>query len=150
MGKGVAALSMSLDGFIAGPKDGPDLPLGEGGERLHEWVYQLASWRGVHGLSGGKNNRDSEILEESAKNTGAVVMGRRMFNNGEKFWGDNPPFHAPVFVLTHEPREKMVKDGGTTYTFVTDGIQTPLTAGDKDVSVAGGANSSAVYQSRTP
>jgi dihydrofolate reductase len=145
MGKVVANMSMSLDGFIAGPNDGPERPLGNGGERLHEWLYDLTSWRELHGLVGGKTNRDAEILDESFKNTGAVVMGRRMFNNGEKYWGDNPPFHMPVFVLTHEAREKVVKEGGTTFTFVTDGIESALeqakaAAGDKDVSVAGGAD----------
>jgi dihydrofolate reductase len=150
MAKVTSDISMSLDGFIAGPNDGPENPLGDSGERLHQWVYQLASWRELHGLPGGKANRDSEILEESIKNTGAEVMGRRMFNNGEKYWRDNPPFHHPVFVLTHEAREEEVKDGGTTYTFVTDGIESALeqakaAAGDKAVKVTGGANTVQQY-----
>lgn len=137
-------ISMSLDGFIAGPNAGPQKPLGEGGERLHQWVYELESWRERHGLEGGERNRDAEILEEAFSNTGAVVMGRRMFDEGEEPWGDNPPFHMPVFVVTHERREKLVKEGGTTFTFVTDGIESALqqakaAAGDKDVSL-GGAN----------
>jgi dihydrofolate reductase len=144
MGKVTVDMSMSLDGFIAGPNDSVERPLGEGGERLHEWVYDLASWRERHGLTGGKTDSDAEVLDESLKNTGAVVVGKRMFDvaNG---WGDNPPFHVPVFVLTHDAREKLVKEGGTTFTFVTDGIQSALeqakaAAGDKDVSVGGGAN----------
>jgi dihydrofolate reductase len=136
MGKVVTGLSMSLYGFIAGPNDSV--------ERLHQWMYDLASWRERHGLTGGNTDTDAEVLEESFKNTGAVVVGRRMFDlaNG---WGDNPPFHMPVFVITHDAKEKVVKEGGTTFTFVTGGIESALeqakaAAGDKDVSVAGGAN----------
>ncbi|WP_096435885.1 dihydrofolate reductase family protein [Alteribacter populi] len=145
MGKVCLDISMSLDGFIAGPNDGPKNPLGDDGERIHKWVYELESWRKHHGLTGGKANKDAEIVEESLANTGAIVMGKRMFNNGEKYWGDTPPFHMPVFVLTHEPRDKEIKEGGTTFTFVTDGIESAINqakavAGDKDVSVAGGAN----------
>lgn len=154
MGKVIADISMSLDGFIAGPNDRPENPLGDGGEQIHEWVFELASWRERQGLDGGKSDRDSEIVEETFENVGAVVMGRRMFSNEEGpwgnppfegHWGENPPFHAPVFVLTHHAREPLVKDGGTTFTFVTDGIQSALeqahaAAGDTDVSVAGGAN----------
>lgn len=144
MGNVVVDITTSLDGFIAGPNDGPEVPLGEGGERLHQWVYDLASWREPHGLEGGKTNRDSEVLDEALSTTGAVVVGRRMFDNA-KGWGDNPPFHKPVFVLTHEAREPEAKEGGTTFTFVTDGIESALdqaraAAGDKDVSVGGGAN----------
>ena len=135
---------MSLHGFIAGPNDSVERPLGEGGEQLHEWIYDLASWRERHGLEGGKTDTDAEVLDESFKDTAAVVVGRRMFDvaNG---WGDNPPFHMPVFVITHNASEKLVKEGGTTFTFVTDGIERALeqakaAAGDKDVSVAGGAN----------
>ena len=144
MGKSTVDMSMSLDGFIAGPNDSVERPLGEGGERLHEWIYDLASWRERHGLEGGKTDTDAEVLDESFKDTAAVVVGRRMFDvaNG---WGDNPPFHMPVFVITHNASEKLVKEGGTTFTFVTDGIERALeqakaAAGDKDVSVAGGAN----------
>ena len=143
-GKVVVDITMSLDGFIAGPNDGPDNGLGDGGDRLHEWVYDLASWREPHGLSGGETNRDSEIMDESFQRLGAVVVGRRMFDNAGG-WGDNPPFHMPVFVLTHEGREELVKEGGTTFTFVTDGVESALkqaraAAGGKDVGVAGGAN----------
>jgi dihydrofolate reductase len=138
-------ISMSLDGFITGPNDDVSRPLGEGGERLHQWVYELASWRERHGLSGGKANRDAEVLEEAFRNVGAFLMGRRMFNHGEKPWGDNPPFHMPVFVVTHQSRPAVRKEGGTTFNFVTDGIESALkqakaAAGGKDVSVSGGAN----------
>jgi dihydrofolate reductase len=145
MGKVTSDMSISLDGFVAGPNDGPGNGLGDGGDRLHQWMYDLASWREPHGLAGGETNRDAEVLDEAFKNTGAFVMGRRMFDLAEGPWGDNPPFHGPVYVLTHRARERLTKEGGTTFTFVTDGIQSALkqaqaAAGDKDVSVAGGAN----------
>ena len=134
---------MSLDGFIAGPDDRPGQGLGEGGERLHEWAYNLKSWREPHGLEGGETGRDSEILDETFRNTGAIVLGKRMYDNAEG-WGDEPPFRMPVFVLTHEPREELVK-GETTFTFVTDGVDSALeqaraAAGDRDISVGGGAS----------
>ena len=144
MSKVFVDITTSLDGFVAGPNDSPELGLGEGGERLHEWVYGLKSWREPHGLEGGEVNRDSEILEEAFQRVGAVVLGKRMFENAKE-WGDEPPFHVPVFVLTHERREPLEKKGGTTFTFVGDGIESAVekareAAGDKDVSVAGGAN----------
>jgi dihydrofolate reductase len=150
MGKVFVDITTSLDGFVAGPNDGPELPLGAGGERLHEWVYGLASWREPHGLEGGEVSRDSEILGEAFESMGAVVLGKRMFENADG-WGDEPPFHVPVFVLTHEAREPLVK-GGTTFIFVTDGIESALeqakaAAGDKDVSVAGGAKTIQQYLS---
>jgi dihydrofolate reductase len=154
MGKLAADISMSLDGFVAGPNPTLERPLGEGGEGLHEWALGLASWRRPHGLPGGETNASTEVVEESLEATGAVVMGRRMFSGGEGpweedpnadgWWGDDPPFHVPVFVLTHHPRETVTKDGGTTFTFVTEGIEAALeearaAAGEKDVHVAGGA-----------
>jgi dihydrofolate reductase len=144
VGKVHVDITMSLDGFIAGPNDSLELPLGKGGEKLHEWVYDLASWREPHGLEGGEINRDSEVLEEAMSRAGAIVLGRRMFDLA-KGWGDNPPFHMPVYVLTHEARDPLVKEGGTTFTFVTGGIESALdqaraAAADKDVSIAGGAN----------
>jgi dihydrofolate reductase len=147
-------ITMSLDGFIAGPNQTLEQPLGEGGERLHEWLFRLASFRERHGLTGGETNGDTEVMEEPLRATGAVVMGRRMFSGGDGpweddanrdgWWGDDPPFHVPVFVLTHHPRETVVKQGRTTYTFVTDGIEAALeqaraAAGDKDVALGGGA-----------
>jgi dihydrofolate reductase len=145
VGKVTSDMSMSLDGFITGPNDDVENPLGDGGDRLHQWVYDLASWREPHGLSGGKTNRDSEVLDEAFKSAGAFVMGRRMFDLGEKHWSDNPPFHRPVFVITHNGREELTKEGGTTFTFVTDGIESALekaqaAAGGKSVSVSGGAS----------
>ncbi len=143
MGKVSADMSMSLDGFIAGPDDRVGQGLGEGGERLHEWVYNLASWRAPHGLAGGVQNQDAEILEEGLRSAGAIVIGRRMYELAEG-WGDNPPFHVPVFVVTHRPHQTLVKEGGTTFTFVTDGIESALrqartAAGDRNVAVGGGA-----------
>ncbi|MBV9786915.1 MAG: dihydrofolate reductase family protein [Chloroflexi bacterium] len=144
MGKVIAEMSMSLDGFITGPTDSAE-SLFAGVDRLHQWIYGLASWRAPHGLEGGETNADDEIMAESWQNTGAILMGHRMFEHGEEPWGDNPPFHVPVFVVTHHAREPLVKAGGTTFFFVTDGVasameQAKAAAGDKDVSVAGGAN----------
>jgi dihydrofolate reductase len=143
MGKVFVDITMSLDGFIAGPNDGPELGLGEGGERLHEWVYGLRSWREPHGLEGGEENEDSAILDESVQRSGAIILGRRMFENA-RGWGDEPPFHKPVFVLTHEAREPLAK-AGTTFTFVNDGVESALeqaqaASGGRDVAIAGGAN----------
>jgi len=143
-------ISMSLNGFITGPNDSVEAPLGEGGDRLHQWVYDLASWRRPHGLEGGRTGADDDLMNEAFERTGAVVMGSRMFDHGEERWGDDPPFHNPVFVLTHEAREPLVKQGGTTFTFVNDGIERSLelakaAAGDKDASLAGGANTIQQY-----
>jgi dihydrofolate reductase len=151
MAKVVFDITTSLDGFIAGPNDSLEQPLGEGGEKLHEWVYGLASWRESHGLEGGETGRDSEVLEEAMGNLGAIIFGRRMFDLAQG-WGDEPPFHAPVFVLTHEAREPLPKAGGTTFIFVNDGIESALrqaqaSAGDKDVGIAGGANTIQQYLS---
>jgi dihydrofolate reductase len=155
MGKVYVDISMSLDGFVAGPNQTLKEPLGKGGEQLHEWVVSLKSWRERHGLSGGETGPDSEVVEESLRNTGATVMGRRMFSGGtgaweddpkaDGWWGDDPPFRHPVFILTHHAREPVTKQGGTTFTFVTDGIESALdqaraAAGDKDVAIAGGAD----------
>lgn len=145
MSKVAFDISMSLDGFINGPNDNVESPFGNGGERLHQWLYGLATWREQHGLVGGQTGSDAEILGEAFRDIGAVVMGRRMFDNAEANWGDNPPFHVPVFVLTHRVQEPLVKQGGTTFTFVSDSIESLLkqaqaAAGGKDISVAGGAN----------
>ena len=151
MAKVVFDITTSLDGFVAGPNDSLELPLGEGGEKLHEWVYGLASWREPHGLEGGETGRDSDVLEEAMGNLGAFVVGRRMFDLAQG-WGEEPPFHAPVFVLTHEARDPLEKKGGTTFTFVNDGIESALerakaAAGGKDVGIAGGANTIQQYMS---
>jgi dihydrofolate reductase len=142
-------ITTSLDGFIAGANDSLELPLGEGGEKLHEWLFGLASWREPHGLEGGETGQDSDVLAEAMSNTGAVVLGKRMFDHAQG-WGDEPPFHVPVFVLTHQARESEEKEGGTTFTFVTNGIESALeqaraAAGDKDVAIAGGASTIQQY-----
>jgi dihydrofolate reductase len=155
MGKLVCDISMSLDGFVAGPNPTLEDPLGEGGERLHDWVVGLAKWRERHGLEGGEENADGEVVEEAQQATGAFVMGRKMFSGGagpweddpnaDGWWGDDPPFRVPVFVLTHHSREPVTKTGGTSFTFVTEGIESALeqaqsAADDKDIYVAGGAS----------
>jgi dihydrofolate reductase len=146
-------MSMSLDGFVAGPDQSAEDPLGVGGMRLHEWIFPLAAWRQDHGEEGGEANASTPVWERRNANLGAVVMGRNMFGGGpgpwgddpwRGFWGDEPPWHAPVFVLTHHTREPLEMEGGTTYHFVTDGIEAALkqakdAAGDSDVSLAGGA-----------
>ena len=149
MGRVVVDITTSLDGFVAGPNDSPELPLGEGGERLHEWVFGLESWRESHHLEGGERNRDSELLQEAIDRTGAIILGRRMYDNAHG-WGERPPFGKPVFVLTHEAREPLEKEGGTTFTFVSDGIESALerartAAGEKDVAIGGGANTIQQY-----
>lgn len=152
-------ISTSLDGFVAGPNPSEEHPLGEGGEQLHEWVIKLAAWRKPHGREGGEVNVSTEIFEESLDNVGAIVIGRNMFGGGpgpsgedpwQGWWGDDPPFHAPVFVLTHHEREPLEKEGGTTFYFVTDGIESTLeqakdAAGGKDVSLGGGADVAQQY-----
>lgn len=153
-------ISISLDGFIAGPNQSVDNPLGEGGEGLHEWVIRLAAWRQPHGREGGEVNASTEIVEDSLKNIGATIMGRNMFGGGpgpwdeadpwDGWWGEDPPFHTPVFVLTHHRREPLRKQGGTTFHFVSDGIESALeqareAAGSKDVRLGGGADVARQY-----
>jgi len=138
-----ADITMSLDGFVTGPDDSVEQPIGEGGERLHEWLFDLASFRQAHGLDGGHTGPDDDLMAEAFERSGATVMGRRMFDHGLRPWGDEPPFHEQVFVLTHEAAEPLVK-ADTTFTFVTDGIEKALelaraAAGEKDVSIGGGA-----------
>jgi len=154
MARLICDISMSLDGFVAGPNQTLEDPLGQGGERLHEWAFPLVSFREPHGLPGGETGGDDEVVAESLRATGAVVMGQRMFSGGagpweadpnaDGWWGENPPFHVPVFVLTHHARQTMTMQGGTSFTFVTDGIEAAVeqaraAAGDKDVLLAGGA-----------
>ena len=155
MSKVTLDITMSLDGYIAGPDATLEEPLGEGGERLHEWVVELASWREQHGLTGGTPGADSARVQERRERVGATRMGRKMVSGGagpweddpkaDGWWGEDPPFKGPVFVLTHHAREPVEKQGGTTYFFVTDGVEAALeraraAAGDKDVAIAGGAN----------
>ena len=141
-----ARMSMSLDGYIAGPGDGPDNPLGDGGELVHEWMIGTDAFRGSHGGGGGgASGPDNDVVAEVIARSGATVLGRRMFDNGEEPWGPEPPFRQPVFVVTHRPREPVERAGGTTYHFVTDGIESALeqaraAAGEKDVQISGGAD----------
>jgi len=138
-------MMISLDGYVAGPNVRvPDNPGGDGGERLHAWIAGLASWRERMGLQGGARDIDDALTRSWFEATGAVVMGRTMFDTGEPHWGEEPPFRAPVFVLTHRPRPSVTLRGGTSYTFVTDGPERALelacgAAGDRNVDIAGGA-----------
>ena len=151
-------ISMSLDGFIAGPNQSEENPLGEGGMQLHEWVFGLEAWREPHGEEGGEVNASNAVVQESLENLGATVMGRNMFGGSgpwgddpwDGWWGDDPPFHHPVFIVTHHAREPVTKEGGTTFTFVTDGIESALeqareAAGGKDVRLGGGADIAQQY-----
>lgn len=152
-------VSVSLDGFVARPNPSEEHPLGEGGMQLHQWAFKLAAWREPHGQEGGEVNASTAVVEEALDNIGATVMGRNMFGGGpgpwaeppwDGWWGDNPPFHTPVFVLTHHPREPLEKEGGTTFTFVTDGIESALdqattAAGGRDISLGGGAGVAQQY-----
>lgn len=152
-------ISVSLDGFVAGSNQSEEHPLGEGGMQLHEWVFELAAWRKAHGREGGEVNASSAVVEGTLENVGATIMGRNMFGGGpgpwgddpwDGWWGDDPPFHHPVFVLTHHERERLDKDGGNSFTFVTDGIESALeqakeAAGGKDVSLGGGAEVAQQY-----
>ncbi|MDX6583799.1 MAG: hypothetical protein QOI10_2983 [Solirubrobacterales bacterium] len=152
-------ISISVDGFVAGPNQSQENPLGEGGERLHDWVVPLAAWRQAHGKQGGEVNESTPIFEESLENIGAGLMGRNMFGpigggswdeQWTGWWGHNPPYHYPVFILTHHPRDPVEMEGGTTFHFVTDGIESALeqareAAGGKDVMVWGGADVARQY-----
>ena len=145
VGKVICDVTMSLDGFIAGPNARPGNPLGDGGDRIHHWMFPLESWPEPQDLKGRVTKEDAAVAEESSARAGAYLMGRRMFDEGEEPWGDPPPFRKPVFIVTHDPHDPIVKTGGTTYTFVTDGIDRALelarkAAGNGDVAVSGGAN----------
>jgi dihydrofolate reductase len=146
-------ISISADGYVAGPNQSEENPLGDGGERLHDWVVPLSAWREAHDKQGGEVNESSRVMEETLENIGAAVMGRNMFGpigGGEwdeqwkGWWGDDPPYHYDVFIVTHHPREPVEMKGGTTYHFVTDGIERALerakeAAGGQDVGLWGGA-----------
>ena len=147
-------ISASLDGYVACPNQSQEEPLGQGGERLHEWVVKLRSWRERQGMQGGDENANNAVVDEENTNVGAEIMGRGKFGPATRgpwgddpwqgWWGDDPPFHKPVFVLTHHEREPLVLTD-TTFTFVTDGIESALerarqAAGEKDVFIGGGAD----------
>ena len=153
-------ISISLDGYTAGPDQSVDNPLGIGGERLHDWAVALAAWRAPHGLEGGTVDASTPVFDELLANIGATIVGRNMFGgqpgpwdpgkpwNG--WWGENPPFHHPVFVVTHHPRSPLAMKGGTTFAFVTGGISAALdlaqrAAENKDVALAGGADIARQY-----
>jgi dihydrofolate reductase len=151
-------ISISLDGFVAGPNQSIEHPLGEGGMRLHDWVFGTHAWRAQHGEEGGERSVDSDVVEGLLAGIGAYIMGRKMFGGGDGaweeswrgWWGENPPYHVPVYVLTHHAREPLAMEGGTTFHFVTDGIESALAqaraaAGDRDVSIAGGASAVRQY-----
>jgi len=151
-------ISISLDGFVAGPNQSFENPIGEGGMRLHQWVFGTESWRRQQGLDGGERNADSDVIDDHVAGIGAYIMGRKMFGGGDGpwdetwtgWWGEDPPFHTPVFVLTHHSREPLPMQGGTIFNFVTDGIESALeqarsAAGDKVVSIAGGASAVRQY-----
>jgi dihydrofolate reductase len=150
-----ATMAISLDGFGAGPDQSVDNALGVGGERLHEWMIPLAVFREMHGEDGGEGeaNASTAVIRGWWENIGAVVMGRNMFGGGpgpwqddwRGWWGENPPYHVPVFVITHHPREPVEMQGGTTFHFSTEGIEATLklateAADGKDVWLAGGAS----------
>jgi dihydrofolate reductase len=153
-------ISLSLDGYIAGPNQSVQNPLGEGGEELHQWIFPLAVWRKPHGLEGGKTDESTPVLEEELSNIGATIMGRNMFgghpgpwdraNPWKGWWGARPPFHHPVFVVTTHARPPLEMEGGTVFTFVTEGIGQAYdlarrAASGKDVALAGGANIAQQY-----
>jgi dihydrofolate reductase len=147
-------ISVSADGYVAGPNQSEENPLGEGGEQLHDWAFATRAFHRIHGRESGEENTSSAVIEESVANVGAEIMGRGKFGGGPGpwdtddpwlgWWGDDPPFHMPVFVLTHHEREPLTLSD-TTFTFVTDGIESALeqaraAAGGKDVTIGGGAS----------
>ena len=155
MSKLIADLSMSLDGFVAGPDQSMQDPLGIGGMQLHEWAFAATAWRQEHGLEGGADNADSALVESLRARIGAGIMGRKMYSGGSGgweddpnprgWWGDDPPFHHHVYVLTGHEREPLQMEGGTTFHYVTDGVQSAYhqaiaAAGGKDVQVHGGGS----------
>jgi dihydrofolate reductase len=146
-------ISVSADGYVAGPNQTLEEPLGVDGERLHDWAFALKAFREPHGMDGGEVNESTPVVEERLANVGAEVMGRGMFGGGPGpwgddpwpgWWGDDPPFHIPVFVVSHYSRAPLSLSD-TTFTFVTDGIESALeqaraAAAGKDVTIGGGAN----------
>jgi len=160
MSKVKADITISADGYVAGPNQSLEDPLGQGAEELHAWALGLEAWRKPHGLEGGETGVESDLVDESIAANGATIMGRRMYSGGSGpwdgdpnargWWGDEPPFHHQVFVLTYHEREPLEMDGGTTFRFVTAGIEPALdaaraAAGDLDVLVAGGAQAIQQY-----
>jgi dihydrofolate reductase len=154
-------ITMSLDGYVAGPNQTLEEPLGVRGEDLHAWAVELKTFHEMHGGSGGETGTNDDILRETFDNVGATIMGRNMFGGGpgpwkgdewKGWWGDEPPYHTAAFILTHYPREPLEMQGGTTFYFITDGIESALeqakkAAGKKDVLLGGGASVAQQYLS---
>src|SRR5579872_918937 len=148
----VAGFTVSLDGFGAGPQQSLENPLGKRGTELHQWFFGTKTFRSMFGNGGGSEGIDEDYARRSMEGFGAFILGRNMFGPGrgkwlddgwKGWWGDNPPYHAPTFILTHHPRDPIVMDGGTTFHFVTDGIEAALdqaraAAGGRDVKIGGG------------
>ncbi|HEX5229468.1 MAG TPA: dihydrofolate reductase family protein [Bryobacteraceae bacterium] len=149
----VSSFSVSLDGYAAGPHQSLDAPLGVRGPELFEWFFSTRTWKQMHGMEGGSIGADNDWAARAMENVGAWILGRNMFgpvrgpwtdNTWKGWWGEDPPYHVPVFVLTHYDREPIEMQGGTTFHFVTGGIQAALerardAAKDKDVRIGGGA-----------
>ena len=152
-------ITMSLDGYVAGPRQSLENPLGEGAMALHEWAFATKTFRATHGLEGGESGLDDDRAAAWTDQIGATIMGRNMFgpvrgpwgdSDWRGWWGDDPPFHTPVFVLTHHPLEPLELDGGTTFFFVTEGIEAALerafeAADGRDVAIGGGADTVQQY-----
>jgi dihydrofolate reductase len=149
----VQSIAMSVDGFVAGPRQDLDNPLGVGGLAMHQWAFATRTFKRLHGAEGGATGVDDDFVARGFENVGAWILGRNMFGpirgawpdeNWRGWWGNDPPFHAPVFVLTHYPRAPLQMQGGTTFSFVTDGIHAALdraleAAEGRDVRLGGGA-----------
>ena len=155
----VGGFSISVDGFGAGPEQSRAEPLGKRGEELHEWMFGTRMFRAMIGQGGGSDGVDHAYAHRSMDGFGAFILGRNMFSSSrgpwpddgwKGWWGKNPPYHAPTFVLTHYPRDPIEMDGGTTFIFVTEGIEAALTqarraAGDRDVKIGGGVETMRQY-----
>lgn len=155
----VRAFSLSLDGFGAGTEQSLADPLGVNGMALHEWAFKTRTFRTIHGQEGGETGTDDEFAAQSFENLGAWILGRNMFGpvrgpwpdeTWQGWWGGNPPYHVPVFVLTHYSRPPLVMQGGTTFHFVTHGIEYALrqareAAGQKDIRIGGGVSTIQQY-----
>ena len=155
----VAGFAVSIDGYGAGPDQGLENPLGKGGKELHNWFYPTQTFRSMFGKDGETEGADARFAQASSEGFGAFILGRNMFGpagddwggpDWKGWWGDNPPYHAPTFILTHHAREPIVMEGGTTFHFVTDGIDSALAqaraaAGDLDVKIGGGVSTVRQY-----
>ena len=154
----VGGFSISLDGFGAGPEQSLEHPLGRRGQELHQWIYGTRFFRTMIGQDGGSEGVDQAYADRAMSGFGAFILGRNMFDpargpwdeSWKGWWGDNPPYHAPTFVLTHHPRDPIEREGGTTFIFVTEGIEAALeqaraAAGDLDVKIGGGVETVRQY-----